>query len=101
MEEYETILGTNTSLIAISTDDMTSHKRFCENLKDAVPFPLGSDKDLAVSQLYEVLDDTNKRSRRVIFVVSSNGIIEHKIDPYQPANESQLLSIFEALGVSF
>ena len=101
MEEYETILETNASVIAISTDDMSSHERFCENLKDTVPFPLGSDKDFAVSQLYEVLDDTNKRSRRAIFVVSTNGIIEHKIDPYQPANENQLLSVFEALGVSF
>lgn len=101
MEEYKTILETNASVIAISTDDMSSHKRFCENLKDTVPFPLGSDKDFTVSQLYEVLDDTNKRSRRAIFVVSTNGIIEHKIDPYQPANENQLLSVFEALGVSF
>jgi peroxiredoxin len=62
-------------LLAISVDDLASHKAFARSLN--LKFPLLSDSDPAgtVAQAYGVLNQKDGRSERALFVVDDQGII--------------------------
>jgi peroxiredoxin len=59
---------------------------------------LASDSDLAATRLYDVADETGKRSRRAVFVIDRGGTVLHAIGWYQPGNVTQYEEVFRALG---
>ena len=85
-------------VVAISVDGLDSHREAEERL-GGLPFPLGSDITLEASRLYGVLDEAGKRSHRAVFVIDTDGTLLHCNTWYQPANPSQLLEVFIALGL--
>jgi peroxiredoxin len=84
-------------VVAVSADSLDSHETFARRL-GGFPFPLASDSDLLAARLYDVLDETGKRSRRAVFVIDRGGTILHAIGWYQPGNVNQYEEVFRALG---
>ncbi len=95
--DHDLIRGLGAEVVAISADSLASHEAFAQRL-GGFPFPLASDSDLVATRLYDVLDDTGKRSRRAIFVIDRGGTLLHAIAWYQPGNVAQYEEMFRALG---
>jgi peroxiredoxin len=95
--EYETIREAGAQVVAVSTDDLAAHERFCQEL-GGCPFPLVSDPELVAARLYGVVGEDGRRSHRAVFVIDRGGAILHQITWFQPGNIGQFLEIFEALG---
>ena len=96
-EDYDLIRDLGAEVLAVSTDSLASHEAFAKRL-GGFPFPLASDSDLLATRLYDVPDETGKRSRRAVFVIDRGGTILHAIGWYQPGNVEQYEEIFRALG---
>ena len=96
-EDYDLIRELGAVVVAISADSLASHEAFAQRL-GGFPFPLASDSDLLATRLYDVPDDTGRRSRRAVFVIDRGGTILHAIGWYQPGNVAQYEEIFRALG---
>jgi peroxiredoxin Q/BCP len=98
-EEYAAIQELGGRVLAISVDPLDLHAS-CEERQGGFPFPLLSDQDRSVSEAYDVLDETGRRSRRALFVIEQDGTITCAIPYYNPANSGQFLEMMEALGLS-
>ena len=96
-EDYDLIRELGADVVAISADSLASHEAFAQRL-GGFPFPLASDSDLLATRLYDVLDETGKRSRRAVFVIDRGGTVLHTIGWYQPGNVTQYEEVFRALG---
>jgi peroxiredoxin len=96
-EDYGLIQDLGAEVVAVSADSLASHQAFAQRL-GGFPFPLASDSDLLATRLYDVPDDTGKRSRRAVFVIDRGGTVLHAIGWYQPGNVAQYEEIFRALG---
>jgi len=59
----------NANILAISTDDMTSHEKFAKQLN--LRFPLLSDPEGVIGQKFGVFDTKSGRHRRAIFVLDN------------------------------
>lgn len=93
--DYASIRELGAEVVAISSDDLDSHRRFAERLD--IPFPLASDADLVVSKAYGVADTEQRRSRRAVFVVAEDGTILHANRRYTPSNPSEYEAAVAAL----
>lgn len=89
-------------VLGVSTDDVQSHQKFAD--KYGLPFPLLSDTDTTVSQLYNVYGEKNMYGRKYMgvsrstFLIDKDGIVRkvwHKVKPDEHANE--VLATVEAL----
>jgi peroxiredoxin len=96
-EDYDLIRELGAQVVAVSADSLASHKAFAQRL-GGFPFPLASDSDLLATRLYDVPDETGKRSRRAVFVIDRGGTVLHAIGWYQPGNVTQYEEVFRALG---
>ncbi len=96
--DYDLFQELDAEVVAISSDDISSHERFCKKEGD-FPFPLASDQDLAVARLYGVYDPESKRSRRAVFVIDHDSTVIHAMPYYNPVNLNQFQEVFTALGV--
>ena len=94
---FDTLRDLGATVLAISTDSLDSHQTFCDRL-GGLPFPLGSDADLAIARAYGVVDDRGRRSRRAVFVIDKDGTVLLALPHYNPANISQFEQVFLALG---
>jgi len=83
-------------VLAISADGIASHERFAGKLGD-LPFPLLSDIERRVIQLYGVLNERGTGARRSLFVVGKDGIIRHANHKYELSNPAQYEAVFRAL----
>ncbi len=81
-------------VLGVSTDDVKSHEKFAE--KYGLPFPLLSDTETQVSQLYDVYKEKNMYGRKFMgvnrstFLIDKDGIVRkvwHKVRPDEHANE--------------
>ncbi len=97
-EEYALFQELGAEVVAVSVDSLDSHQAFCDRA-GGYPFPLVSDTEKEVAAAYEVLQDDAKRSRRAVFVIDEQGTVIHRIPWYQPGNPSQLLELFQAIGL--
>ena len=95
--EYETLQEAGVEVVGISVDSPEAHLNFCLAL-GGCPFPLASDEKLEMSQLYGVVGEDGKRSRRAIFVIDRGGTLLHQIGWFQPGNIGQFLEIFQSVG---
>jgi len=89
-------------VLGVSTDSVDSHTKFAE--KYGLPFPLLSDTDTTVSQLYGVYGEKNMYGKKYMgvnretFLIDKDGIVRkiwHKVNPEEHANE--VLETVEAL----
>jgi len=96
-EDYDLLRDLGAEVVAVSADSLDSHEAFARRL-GGFPFPLASDSDLAATRLYDVADETGKRSRRAVFVIDRGGTVLHAIGWYQPGNVTQYEEVFRALG---
>jgi thioredoxin-dependent peroxiredoxin len=69
-EQYDSLFGPDVVVVAISTDSVTTHKRFAESLN--LPFRLLSDPEQRVSKQY-ASKDPDGYNRRTVYVVAPNG----------------------------
>jgi len=89
-------------VLGVSTDSVNSHKKFAE--KYGLSFPLLSDTETTVSQLYGVYGEKNLYGKKYIgvnretFLIDKDGIVRkiwHKVKPDEHANE--VMEAVEAL----
>jgi thioredoxin-dependent peroxiredoxin len=89
-------------VLGVSTDSVNSHKKFAE--KYGLSFPLLSDTETSVSQLYGVYGEKNLYGKKYIgvnretFLIDKDGIVRkiwHKVKPDEHANE--VMEAVEAL----
>jgi peroxiredoxin len=83
--------------VAISNDDLDSHRRFAESL-GGLDFPHLSDAELKVSGLYNVVNDSGNGCRRSLFVIDRDGVIRHANRAYQVNEQSQYQAVLDALS---
>ncbi len=96
--DFDLLTELGAQVVAISADDLESHRRFAERL-GGVPFPLASDEALAVARAYGVVDETGKRCRRAIFVLDEDGRVLLANPFFQPNSPDQYQQLFRALGL--
>ena len=91
-------------VLGVSADSVESHQQFAD--KHALPFPLLSDTDATVSQLYGVWKEKNLYGKKFMgvnretFLIDKDGIVRkiwHKVKPDEHASE--VLETVEALGL--
>ncbi len=97
-DDFDVLQELGVRVVAISADGLDAHERFVDKL-GGVPFPLASDATLEVARMYDVVDDTGKRTRRAVFVLDSEGRIALAIPWYNPSNFEQYEEIYRALGM--
>ena len=81
-------------VLGVSADSLESHQKFAE--KYGLPFPLLSDTDTSVSQLYGVYGEKNMYGKKYMgvnretFLIDKDGVVRkawHKVNPEEHANE--------------
>ena len=91
-------------VLGVSADDVNSHQQFAD--KYSLPFPLLSDTDTHVSQLYDVWKERNMFGKifmgvsRETFLIDKEGVVRkiwHKVNPDEHSNE--VLATIESLGL--
>ncbi|MEE9286333.1 MAG: peroxiredoxin [Dehalococcoidia bacterium] len=97
-DEHQTLGELGAQIVAISADGLDSHQRFLQAL-GGLPFPLASDASLEVARQYGVVDETQKRTRRAVFVIGEDGGVLHANHFYNPGNPGQYAEVFRALGL--
>jgi peroxiredoxin Q/BCP len=96
-DEYEPFLEAGAAVVAVSADGLDSHRAFAEKVGD-VPFPLVADTELQAADLYGVVDDSGKRTRRAVFLIDRGGKVVHVLPWYNPNNSAQYYEVVEALA---
>ena len=91
-------------VLGVSNDDIRSHQKFAD--KYGLSFPLLSDTDTTVSQLYDVYKEKNMYGKKYMgvnretFLIDKDGVVRkiwHKVQPEEHANE--VLETIDALGL--
>ena len=99
-DAYKTLRELGADVIAVSADDLDSHRAFAERL-GGVPFALVSDTGLVAVRAYDVVaEDDRHRSRRALFVIERDGTIAYAANPFSPGSLPQLEGAFRALGLA-
>ena len=91
-------------VLGVSADDLASHQKFAE--KYGLPFPLLSDTETVVSQLYGVWKEKNMYGKKYLgvnretFLIDKEGIVR-KVWPKVKADQhaQEVLDTIEALGL--
>lgn len=73
-DQYAELFGEGVVVAGISTDSLTTHRRFAEEL--GLPFQLLSDPDQAVARKYGSAD-ANGNNRRTVYVVGKDGKVTY------------------------
>jgi len=74
-EQYDSLFGPDVTVVAISTDSVTTHNRFAASL--GVPFRLLSDPEQRVSKQYGS-KDSGGYNRRAVYVIGPDGKIKYR-----------------------
>ncbi|MCH9769581.1 MAG: peroxiredoxin [Gammaproteobacteria bacterium] len=81
-DAYKKFKNLNTEIIGISKDSMKSHQNFSE--KYSLPFPLISDPEKTICELFEVMKEKSMYGRKYLgierstFLIDSNGKLLHE-----------------------
>jgi peroxiredoxin Q/BCP len=73
-DQYADLFGEDVVVVGISTDSLSTHRRFAEEI--GIPFQLLSDRDLAVSKRYGSADPEGF-SRRTVYVIGRGGDVAY------------------------
>ena len=74
--QYPALQAKGAQVIGVSVDDVDAQREFAETCR--LPFPLVADADREISRSYGVLGVFG-RARRVTFVLSPDGRVEHVV----------------------
>jgi thioredoxin-dependent peroxiredoxin len=94
--DHEALAELGASIVAISSDDLDSHRRFLTRL--GAPFALASDPDLAIARAYGVADEEAKRARRAVFIVGRDGKLVHANRDYNATSATEYEAVANALA---
>ncbi|MBJ99800.1 MAG: peroxiredoxin [Euryarchaeota archaeon] len=97
-EQYEVFKSVNCEVIGISNDSIQTHKEFKELLD--LPFPLLSDNDNLVRNLYDVPNYLGKFPGKSSFLINPDGEIVHVYDwLFRPRKHvAKILSILNEIN---
>jgi peroxiredoxin Q/BCP len=62
-----------TEVVGVSVDSLESHRQFTE--KNNLNFPLVSDRDKRISQMYGALSEDGSKAERITFIIDRHGRI--------------------------
>ena len=96
-EQYDSLFGPDVTLVAISTDSVTTHGRFAASL--GLPFRLLSDPDQRVSKQY-ASKDGNGYNRRTVYVIGPDGRVKYRnmrFNTLDPRSYSELRAAVKAV----
>ncbi len=87
------------AVIAVSVDDLDTHRRWIAEELGSLAIPLAADPDRAASRAYGALLEREGFAARATFVVDPEGIVRHASfgDPGVLRSVSELLRVLEAL----
>jgi peroxiredoxin Q/BCP len=89
-QQYDSLFGSEVTLVGISTDSVTTHSRFAASLN--LPFRLLSDPEQRVSKQY-ASKDSGGYNRRTVYVIGPDGRVKYrnmKFNPLDPQAYSEL-----------
>ncbi|MGY2795010.1 peroxiredoxin family protein [Thermostichus sp. OS-CIW-31] len=92
-EDWEAFRAAGCEILGISSDPLSRHQAFAEQLK--LEFPLLSDVDRTVSQQYGV--DSLLGTRRAYFLVDSQGILRYQHVEWLPLFKRDNRELLEAV----
>ena len=99
-EQYDSLFGPEVTLVGISTDSVTTHKRFAASLN--LPFRLLSDPEQRVSKQY-ASKDSGGYNRRTVYVIGPDGRVKYrnmKFNALDPKSYSELQAAVRAVRAS-
>ncbi|MDO5572095.1 MAG: thioredoxin-dependent thiol peroxidase [Bacteroidales bacterium] len=97
---YEDLLQKGYAIVGVSKDSEKSHQGFIE--KKSLPFPLISDSDITLQNIFGVWQEKKMAGRtymgtvRTTFIIGTDGVIENiitKVDTKDSAN--QVLNLYK------
>lgn len=96
-EQYDSLFGPEVTLVAISSDSVTTHGRFAAGLK--LPFRLLSDPDQRVSKQY-ASKGSNGYNRRTVYIIGPDGRVKYRnmsFNALDPRSYSELRSALKSV----
>jgi peroxiredoxin 2/4 len=87
------------SVVALSVDDVDTHRRWIEEKLGPIAVPLASDPTREVSRAYGALLEREGYAARATFVIDPSGVVRNATygDPAVPRSVSEILRVVEAL----
>ncbi len=98
-EEYSVLEFLEAEVVGIGVDTLKSHKAFLQEF-GSLPYPLVSDRGRTLGKAYGVLDETGKRYRQAVYVISRWGNVTLAMPEFQLGDQDQYLEILQALGLN-
>jgi thioredoxin-dependent peroxiredoxin len=95
-QQYDSLIGPDAVLVAISTDSVQTHSRFASSLN--LPFRLLSDPNQRVSKQY-ASKDSGGYNRRTVYVIGPDGRVKFRnlnFNSLDPKDYSELRSAIRA-----
>ncbi len=92
-DAYQDFLDAGATVIGVSSDSVTSHKKFASNHR--LPFPLLSDSDQALRKAFGVPKSLGLLPGRTTYVIDKQGKVRH----FFSSQFSAQRHVDEALGV--
>ena len=92
-DNYTALLKNNIQVIGVSIDSADSHQKFIT--KYSLPFPLITDSDQTIVQLYHVWGEKNNYGKkymgthRVTYLIDEQGIIQYVFPKVQTENHAE------------
>jgi peroxiredoxin Q/BCP len=74
-QQYDSLFGSDVTVVGISTDSVTTHSRFAASLN--LPFRLLSDPEQRVSKQY-ASKDSGGYNRRTVYVIGPDGRVKYR-----------------------
>jgi len=96
-EVYPLVREAGAQVVAISADDLGSHRRFAQEL--GLPFPLASDPHLEVARAYGVAQEEEGRAQRALFLIDRDGTVIYAQPHFHPQNPAHYEGLLRALGL--
>src|SRR5215203_3243162 len=96
-EQYDSLFAPDVTLVAISSDSVSTHSRFAASLN--LPFRLLSDPDQRVSKQY-ASTDTGGYNRRTVYVIGPDGRVKYrdmKFNALDPRSYSELRAALKSV----
>ncbi len=96
-EQYDSLFGSEVTLVGISSDSVATHGRFAASL--GLPFRLLSDPEQRVSKQYSS-KDSGGHNRRTVYVIGPDGRVKYrnmKFNALDPKSYSELRAAVKAV----
>ena len=97
-QEHGTLREAGVVVFGMNTNGLGSHARFQE--RDRYPFPLLSDFFGEVVRAYGLWDEDERKSRRALVLVGTDGTVRYVEPHFNPGNLAAFEAFFAALGLA-